>query len=375
LADHATDAVAVRPVSRRRRSVARRTVGGTVKLIIFLTVFVFFGLPAITNARDSIRRLSTVEPVLLGAGLGLELLSLLAYSQLTRAALPRGTIGLPLLTRIQLTTRAITNVVPGGSAAGSAVGYRLLTLGGVRGADAGFALVTSGVISAVMLNLLLWITLVVSIPAAGFRPVYVTMALTGVLVIAAFGSLVLGLIYGEQHALRFVRSLARHVRFLKEDRLTSLVSRLAERLRDLVADRELLRRLVMWSLFNWLLDAAALWVFLRAFGPSVRVDSLLVAFCVANISAVIPITPGGLGVFDATLVAMLALFGHGDSAGLAVPMYRLAQYWVPIPLGALSYITLRAGPWSIEEARDLGRLREETQTAVQRGESVYEWAE
>ena len=89
----------------------------------------------------------------------------------------------------------------------------------------------------------------------------------------------------------------------------------------------------------------------------------------------IPITPGGLGVLDATLVAMLALFGYGDAAGLAVPLYRVAQYFLPIPVGFVSYLTLRAGPWRIDRAKPLGGLREETAEMVRSGESVYDWAE
>jgi uncharacterized protein (TIRG00374 family) len=364
------------PATRHRpKSVARRTVRGTVKTLLFLAVFVYFGIPAITNARDSIDRLSTVEPVLLLLGLGLELLSLLAYSQLTRAALPHGTVRLSALTRIQLTTRAVTNVVPGGSAAGSAIGYRMLTLAGVRGADAGFALVAAALGSALMLNVLLWVTLLVSIPAAGFRPIYVTMAMFAVLVIAAFGGVVFALMKGQMQAERGVRWVARHVRFLDEERLATLVRRLAARLREILDDPALVRRLAVWATSNWILDAAALWVFMRAFGVSPRVDSLLVAFCIANISASIPITPGGLGVLDATLVAMLALFGYGDVAGLAVPMYRLAQYWLPIPLGALSYISLRAGPWRVDRERELRHLRVEADELVKTGETVFEWAE
>ncbi|HEX7096289.1 MAG TPA: lysylphosphatidylglycerol synthase transmembrane domain-containing protein, partial [Acidimicrobiales bacterium] len=323
---------------RSSRSAAQRTLRGTIKTLAFLAVFIYFGIPAITNARDAVDRLTDVEPGLLALGLGLQLLSLVAYSQLTKAALPRRAVRLPVLFRIQLTTRAVTNVVPGGSAAGSAIGYRMLTLAGVRGADAGFALVASALGSALLLNVILWVTLIVSIPAAGFRPIYVSMALIAVLVIGAFGFVVFGLMRGESQAERFVRAVARRVRFLDEERLAKLVNRLAERLRELVEDPALLRRLTVWATANWLLDAASLWVFLRAFGAETRVDSLLVSFCVANISTSIPITPGGLGVLDATLVAMLALFGYGDEAGLAVPMYRLAQYWLPIPVGTLAYV-------------------------------------
>jgi putative heme transporter len=362
-------------MTRRPRSVARRTLGGTLKILAFLFVFVFFVLPAITNARDALRRLATVEPVLLLAGLGLSLLALVAYAQLTRAALPPGAASLPLVARIQLVTRAITNVVPGGNAAGAAVGYRMFIVGGVKGADAGFALVASAVGSAIVLNAILWLTLLVSIPTAGFRPIYVTMSLIGVVIIAFFAGLVVALMRGQQQAQRAVRSAAERVRFLDGERLAALVRRLSERVGDIASDPALLRRLVLWATLNWMLYAAALWVFLRAFGVAVRPDFLLVAFCVANISAVVPLTPGGLGVFDATLVAMLALFGYADAAGLGVPMYRLAQYWLPMPLGALAYISLRTGPWRIDKEAALRPLRDEAEEAVRTGETVYDWAE
>ena len=61
--------------------------------------------------------------------------------------------------RIQMSTKALGNIVPGGSAASSALGYRLLTLSGISGPDAGFALATAGLGSAVVLNLLFWIAL------------------------------------------------------------------------------------------------------------------------------------------------------------------------------------------------------------------------
>ena len=342
---------------------------------IVLGIFVYFGLPAITNARNALNKLSEVRMPFILAGVALQIFSLAAYAQLTRAALPRGTIALGTLFRVQLTTKAITNIVPGGSAAGSAMGYRMITLAGVPGAEAGFALVASSVGSAVLLNVILWLTLLVSIPAAGFRPIYVTMALAGVFLLAAFGAMVFMLIRGQQQAERVIRSMARRARFLDEERMGALVQRLASRLRELLADPPLMRRVAVWATLNWLLDAASLWMMLRAFGVSPRVDSLLVAFCIANISAVIPVTPGGLGILDATLVAMLALFGYGNTAGVAVPLYRVAQYFLPIPIGFVMYLTLRAGPWRIDRSRALGGLREETADVVRSGESVYEWAE
>jgi uncharacterized protein (TIRG00374 family) len=362
---------------RRRRSTARKTIGRTFRVLLFLFVLIQFGLPQIGGARRALHQLTRVNPVLLVAGFALELAALVAYSYLTRAALPRDSWPKgPTMVRIQLATKAVTNVVPGGSAAGSALGYRLLTITGVRGADAGFALATAGLGSAIVLNLLLWVALLVSIPFAGFSPIYVTAALAGVFLLGAFAVVVVLLMKGERQAERWLRAVARKVRFLDEDRLGALVERLARRLRELISDKELMRRIVCWAVANWLLDAASLWVFLRAFGATVSPDSLIVSFCVANVLAAIPITPGGLGVLDVTLASMLLGFGVPSAAvGLGIPAYRIVQYWLPIPVGAMAYFSLRFGPFKLERGHGLRRLRDETAEFVRSGEMVYDWAE
>jgi hypothetical protein len=100
-------------------------------------------------------------------------------------------------------------------------------------------------------------------------------------------------------------------------------------------------------------------VFLRAFGDSLNPVNLIVAYGVAGVLAAIPITPGGLGVVETALPALIAGFGaRATTAGLAVLSWRFVQFWLPIPLGGIAYATLRFG--------DLGRRR--------RLESVREFA-
>ena len=114
-----------------------------------------------------------------------------------------------------------------------------------------------------------------------------------------------------------------------------------------------------WAAANWLLDVAALWVFLRAFGPAPDVDALIVAFGLVNVLAVIPLLPGGLGTIDIGLPLALAGFGVSRAtAVLGVGTYRLAQFFFPIILGGVMYTSLRVGPWSIERRDRLRRLRD-----------------
>jgi hypothetical protein len=116
-------------------------------------------------------------------------------------------------------------------------------------------------------------------------------------------------------------------------------------------DRQLLLRAAGWAAANWLLDAASLWVFVAAFGYRVSVVGLLVAFGLANVLAAIPITPGGLGVVEAVLTSTLVGFGTPSAVAiLGVAAYRLLNFWLPIPLGALSYLTLKVDPGDPDEA-------------------------
>jgi uncharacterized protein (TIRG00374 family) len=203
----------------------------------------------------------------------------------------------------------------------------------------------------VVLNVILWVALLISIPLNGFRTAYVTAAIIGVLLLAFAAGLVYLLIEGRELAERILRSIARRLPFVEEDTAARFVHQTAERIEDLARQPELVRSGIFWATANWLLDAAALWVFLLAFGTWVNPINLIVAYGVASVVAAIPITPGGLGVVETILPSLLVTFGApAGAAGLAVLAWRLVQFWMPIPLGGISYATLKLGP--------LGRRRQ-----------------
>jgi len=343
----------------------------TIKLLIFAFVVYYFVVPLIPDFEAAWHEITRVQPVLLVAGLGLQMMSLWTYVPLTRSAIGEAAerVSYARLFRVQMSTRALSSIVPGGSAASSALGYRLLTMSGVPGADAGFALAIAGVGSAVVLNLILWITLVVSIPIRGVSALYGTAALAGVVIMGLAGMLVFGLMKGKGGAERAVRWIARRFR-LDDDKAARTLHRVAERLEQLLSDRPLLTRVVVWATLGWLFNAASLWVFLRAFNISMDVDALLIAFGIANVLAAVPITPGGLGYVDAGYVTMLAGFGaSARRAALGVAAYRFAQLFFPTILGGLLYLSLRVGPWSIERRDSLEPLHTLAEEETRRGES------
>ncbi len=159
------------------------------------------------------------------------------------------------------------------------------------------------------------------------------------------------------------------------DKVAAAIRQVGVRLDDLVSDRAVLKRVIIFALLNWLVDAASLWVFLRAFGGSLEIDALIVSFGLANLLAAVPITPGGLGYVDLAYVSTLVGFGLSNSnARLGVASYSLAQFFFPILIGGLSYLSLRVGPWSIERRDRLARLRELARRGSESGESKIDFA-
>lgn len=334
-------------------------------LLAVAFVVQFLVLPQLADAREALDMLGGVRAGWLVAGVVLEAAAIASYAQLTRTLLPAGSRPpFKRLLAITLSTLGLSHVVPGGSAVGSSLGYRLLGNEGVRGTDAAFAIATQGVGSAIVLNILLWVGLVVSIPSRGFDPLYGTAALLGALLLGAVGGAVALLTKGEDRVAAAVCRVADHLPLLHGPEVAAVLRRVATRLRELAADPHLLARATGWATLNWILDAAALWVFLAAFGYHAGLDGLVISYGLANVVAALPITPGGLGVVEGMLTATLVGFGSPrDLAILGVVSYRLVNFWLPIPLGAVSYLSLRVAGGDPRTSREV--LREAAEEADQ----------
>ena len=186
-----------RPTLWRRLASKHPYRRGTL-LIVLALVVEYLVLPQIGGVGRSLHLLRRVNIGFVVLGVVLEVASLASYAQLTKAVLPRGASRFSRIWRIDLSTLAVSHVLPGGTAGGDGLGYRLLTNEGISGSDAGFALAVQGVGSALVLNAILWLALIVSIPLTGFNPIYLTAAVIGAVLLAAFACVVLLLTKGEE---------------------------------------------------------------------------------------------------------------------------------------------------------------------------------
>lgn len=85
-------------------------------------------------------------------------------------------------------------------------------------------------------------------------------------------------------------------------------------------------------------EVATLYVVYIAFGEWVNVGAVILAYAVANFAGLISVLPGGIGVYEALMTAVLAAGGVPPSVSLPVTvMYRVINTLIQLPPGYYLY--------------------------------------
>ena len=85
-------------------------------------------------------------------------------------------------------------------------------------------------------------------------------------------------------------------------------------------------------------EVAALYIVYVAFGHLVNVGAVILAYAVANFAGLISVLPGGVGVYEALMTAVLV--SAGVPAGISLPvtvMYRVVNTLIQLPPGYSLY--------------------------------------
>jgi len=107
----------------------------------------------------------------------------------------------------------------------------------------------------------------------------------------------------------------------------------------------------LWHAF-WMnvTEVFAVYIVFIAFGHWVNLGAVILAYAVANFAGLISVLPGGVGIYEALMTAVLA--AAGIPAGISLPvivMYRVVNTLIQLPPGYVYYHrTLNAGKAAIE---------------------------
>ena len=343
-----------RPVTAKKL-VVRAVAVGAAGLALYVV------LPSLTKVVASWPRLSSLQPVWMLGVLVAESVSFacaFASQRLflkTRAWFPVVCAG--------LVGNSVTDVLPAGDAFGAGVQFEMLKKGGVDGSSAAGGLAASSMLGIGALLALPVFALPAILGGSPVSPGLQRTALVGLIgfvVFAAGGFIVLAtdkpLALIGQVAQRVWNALAR-----PKPPLNGLDRRLLQE-RDAIKSAlgQKWRQAVLLTTARLGFDYLSLLFALRATGSDPRPSLVLLAYAATGIIALLPFTPGGLGLVEAGLSSMLILAGvSATNAFLATLAYRLGSYWLPLMAGPIAYLLFRHRYGAMAQPRpDAGHRKE-----------------
>ncbi len=266
-------------------------------------------------------------------GILVEALSLVAFGRMDQRLLRCGGVraGIGRFTAISFAAGAISSSLPAGPLVASAFGFRQFRRLGATEALAAWALLATLVFSALGLALLATAGLIVA-ERQGSALDLISVILAILLVTVAATAVVY-----QKRALaklaEWVLNVSRRITGRPRQPQDSILSAIASMSQVNLGVRNLVDVLA-WSVANWALDCSCLVLAFVAVGAGVPWRGLLLAYGAGQLAANLPITPGGLGVVEGSLVIALVAFGGGQlSTVAAVLLYRILSFWGFLPVG------------------------------------------
>ncbi|HEY5109122.1 MAG TPA: lysylphosphatidylglycerol synthase transmembrane domain-containing protein [Acidimicrobiales bacterium] len=245
----------------------------------------------------------------------------------------------------QLSGNAISLIVPGGAAAGAAVQFRMLGTAGMDATESVSGLTAFsflGIGGLLALPVFVLPVVIFGAPVASDLSHAAWVGAIGFVLFTGFGAIVMAFDAPLLWAGRVAQAVRNRV-LKKRAPIHGLPGRLLDQ-------RNVIRTVLgqQWwqatllSVGRLVFDYLCLLFCVRAVGAHPRPSLILLAYAVAGVIGLLPITPGGIGVVEASLAGFLALAGlDGAQAVLATLAYRLASYWLPMLAGPVAYAAFR----------------------------------
>lgn len=324
---------------RRRSPPSRKSIVKRVAVLVVTGLALYVVLPSLSGVLGAWPKLATLSAVWVFVALLSECGSFVCNFAIQRIVLR--TPGWFAVVTAGLSGNAVTNTLPGGAAAGATVQFRMLQTAGVNTDAAAGGLAASSFLGVGGLLMLPILTLPTVLGTAHVNHTLVSAALIGVAAFVVYLGLGIVLLDAD----RPLRALGRAAQWVwnkvrrPHPPLTGLENRLVEQRNEIRAalGRDW-RKIFLFAVGRLGFDYLCLLAALRATGSEPRIWLVLLAYSAAGVIALFPITPGGLGIVEGSLSALLVLAGvPGRSAVVATLAYRLAEYWLPTLAGPVAY--------------------------------------
>jgi len=286
----------------------------------------------------------------LAVALALEAASLVAFARLQRWLLHEGGVDVGLVPMVQITLagNALAMSLPGGAGWAAAWAFGQLRRRGADRVLAGWVVLVAGALASYALFMLLVIGSLIAGsrgPVSSVRPLLIALASIP-FIVAAFA------LAARRYPLvdRLAPVGRRIVNTIPEgERVEALLQRTWERLLTVRPSGYAWVEAFSLGALNWLENCGCLVACIWAVHGHIPWHGILVAYALAQVTASIPITPGGLGVVEGSLTALLVAYGMPTETALAsVLLYRAVSFWGLVPVGwtVWGYLSVKNRPAS-----------------------------
>jgi putative heme transporter len=325
--------------AKRKHPVLTGTLKAAAVLVLLIVAVVSLRgkLPSVTAITDAIGNADTSW---LAVAAVAEFVSMGMFARQQRRLLTAFGVRMPRhrALAIAYSRSAIAISLPAGSAISAAYAFRQFRTGGASRRTAGTVMVLSGLLSMAALFLLY----ATGALAAGAVELGEASSTTRVSLVITFVLVAFVGMFAWQSSWH-IHSSHPHPIVVRSPRLARLLAPLTDAIHS---SREVGGR--HWALAtgaavaNWLTDLLCLYAAAMAFHLPVSMVEIGAVYLTVQIVRQVPLTPGGIGVIEVSLLASLVSAGAGEAGAAAtVLVYRLLSCWLIIPVGLLCWLVLR----------------------------------
>jgi uncharacterized protein (TIRG00374 family) len=298
-------------------------------------------LPKRSDLVAAWHQLGSADPGWMAAAIGAEGLSLLSFAWLQQRVLRLSGAVLPLpgLFALSLAVDAIANTVPGEPAPSSVYRYRFYRRRGASGASAGWTIFTILIAQSIGMSLLLLLGVVLAL-AGSTSAAGAGVTVIGLLIVVGAGAILVR----RDLVLRLAGALVHGFRKVTGHPRGSIGARVdatLARMREIPLSRQSTAAIVAIATAVWCSDFLCLLCAFRAVHAAIPWHGVLLAYGVAQVVASFPLVPGGLGIVEGSLAAVLAAYGAGRVPAVSAALaFRLVNFWLAIAAGWLTAAVL-----------------------------------
>jgi uncharacterized protein (TIRG00374 family) len=335
-----------------------------VLAVALLVVAVSVGWDHRTELRDGLHRLDHPAWPWLLAACAIQASSMVVFARLQRWLLRCGGVDVRLLDMVEITLagNALSTSIPGGAAWAAGWIWGQLRRRSVDRVLAGWVVLVAGALSSFALFLLVVVGAELAGshgPVASLRWLDRALVVLGVLAVGA----VVAIVRSSKLRARWAGHLARvGDRTGLGPKAVRGLDHLSHQVRIVTPSPTAWLEALLLALANWGADLATLVFCIWTVHASVPWRGIVIAYALTQISASIPITPGGLAVVEASLGALLVAYGMASTTAVTVVLlYRLISFWCLVPIGWASWGLLelaqrrggrRRHPWAFHRHDD-----------------------